>query len=41
MVQVWPLVRLLIALIENNQNDDGSINLPKELSKYTNNLTNF
>ena len=33
--------RLLIALIENNQNDDGSINLPKELSKYTNNLTNF
>ena len=33
--------RLLIALIENNQNDDGSIKLPKELSKYTNNLTNF
>ena len=30
--------RLMIALIENNQNDDGSINIPKVLKKYMNNL---
>ena len=30
--------RLLIALIENNQNEDGSISLPKPLRKYMNNL---
>ncbi len=30
--------RLMIALIENNQNEDGSINLPKILKKYMNNL---
>jgi Seryl-tRNA synthetase len=31
--------RLLIALIENNQNDDGSINIPDVLKKYMNNIT--
>ena len=30
--------RLLIALIENNQNEDGSINIPTPLQKYMNNL---
>ena len=30
--------RLLIALIENNQNEDGSINIPDPLKKYMNNL---
>ena len=30
--------RLLIALIENNQNKDGSINIPSPLQKYMNNL---
>ncbi len=30
--------RLLIALIENNQNKDGSINIPIPLHKYMNNL---
>ena len=30
--------RLMIALIENNQNKDGSINIPKNLKKYMNNL---
>ncbi len=30
--------RLLIALIENNQNEDGSISIPLPLKKYTNNL---
>ncbi len=30
--------RLLIALIENNQNEDGSISLPIPLRKYMNNL---
>ncbi len=30
--------RLMIALIENNQNEDGSINIPKALKKYMNNL---
>jgi Seryl-tRNA synthetase len=31
--------RLLIALIENNQNNDGSINIPDVLKKYMNNIT--
>jgi seryl-tRNA synthetase len=30
--------RLMIALLENNQNEDGSINIPKVLKKYMNNL---
>ena len=30
--------RLMIALLENNQNEDGSINLPNVLKKYMNNL---
>ena len=30
--------RLLIALLENNQNEDGSINIPNVLKKYMNNL---
>ena len=30
--------RLMIALLENNQNDDGSVNIPKALKKYMNNL---
>ena len=30
--------RLMIALIENNQNEDGSINIPNALKKYMNNL---
>ena len=30
--------RLLIALIENNQNEDGSISVPAPLKKYMNNL---
>ncbi len=30
--------RLMIALIENNQNEDGSINVPNVLKKYMNNL---
>jgi len=30
--------RLMIALLENNQNEDGSINIPNELKKYMNNL---
>ena len=30
--------RLMIALLENNQNQDGSINIPKVLKKYMNNL---
>ena len=30
--------RLMIALIENNQNEDGSINIPYVLKKYLNNL---
>ena len=30
--------RLMIALIENNQNEDGSINIPSVLKKYMNNL---
>jgi seryl-tRNA synthetase len=31
--------RLLIALVENNQNIDGSINIPEPLQKYMNNLS--
>ena len=31
--------RLLISLIENNQNKDGSINIPDPLKKYMNNLS--
>ena len=30
--------RLIIALLENNQNEDGSINIPLNLKKYMNNL---
>ncbi len=30
--------RLLIALVENNQNEDGSISIPAPLKKYMNNL---
>ncbi len=30
--------RLIIALLENNQNEDGSINIPNVLKKYMNNL---
>ena len=30
--------RLLIALVENNQNKDGSVTIPKILKKYMNNL---
>ena len=30
--------RLMIALLENNQNKDGSINIPNSLKKYMNNL---
>ena len=30
--------RLLIALVENNQNKDGSISIPNPLKKYMNNL---
>ena len=30
--------RLMIALLENNQNEDGSVNLPDVLKKYMNNL---
>jgi seryl-tRNA synthetase len=30
--------RLMIALLENNQNEDGSINIPSILKKYMNNL---
>ena len=30
--------RLMIALLENNQNEDGSISIPKNLKKYMNNL---
>ena len=31
--------RLFIALIENNQNEDGSVNIPDVLKKYMNNLS--
>ena len=30
--------RLMVALLENNQNEDGSINIPNVLKKYMNNL---
>ena len=30
--------RLMIAFMENNQNEDGSINVPDVLKKYMNNL---
>ncbi len=30
--------RLMIALLENNQNEDGSVNIPTPLKKYMNNL---
>lgn len=30
--------RLMIALLENNQNEDGSINIPNVLKKYMNNM---
>ena len=30
--------RLMIALIENNQNEDGTINIPTVLKKYMNNI---
>ena len=30
--------RLLIALLENNQNEDGTVTIPKVLKKYMNNL---
>ena len=30
--------RLMIALLENNQNEDGSINIPNVLKKYMNNI---
>jgi len=30
--------RLMIALLENNQNEDGTINIPTILKKYMNNL---
>jgi len=30
--------RLIIALLENNQNEDGSVNIPIVLKKYMNNL---
>ena len=31
----------MIALLENNQNEDGSINIPGVLKKYMNNLKRF
>ena len=30
--------RLMIALVENNQNEDGTVNIPNVLKKYMNNL---
>jgi seryl-tRNA synthetase len=30
--------RLMIALLENNQNEDGTVNIPNVLKKYMNNL---
>ena len=30
--------RLMIALLENNQNEDGSITIPSVLKKYMNNM---
>ncbi|MFA6915554.1 MAG: serine--tRNA ligase [Parachlamydiales bacterium] len=31
--------RLMVAILENNQNEDGSINIPKPLQPYLDNLT--
>lgn len=31
--------RLMVALLENNQNEDGSVNIPKALQKYLNGAT--
>ncbi len=33
--------RLMIALLENNQNQDGTVTIPKVLKKYMNNLDNI
>ncbi len=33
--------RLIIALLENNQNEDGSVTIPNVLKKYMNNLDNI
>ena len=33
--------RLIIALLENNQNEDGSVTIPNVLKKYMNNLIKF
>jgi len=33
--------RLMIALLENNQNEDGSVSIPNVLKKYMNNLDNI
>ena len=30
--------RLMIALLENNQNEDGTVTIPNVLKKYMNNL---
>ena len=30
--------RLIVALLENNQNEDGSVTIPNVLKKYMNNL---
>ena len=30
--------RLMIAILENNQNEDGSVKIPDALKKYMNNL---
>ena len=30
--------RLIIAILENNQNEDGSVTIPNVLKKYMNNL---
>ena len=30
--------RLMVALLENNQNEDGSVTIPNVLKKYMNNL---
>mgnify|MGYP002138069129 CR=1 FL=1 len=31
--------RLMVALLENNQNEDGSVNIPKVLQKYLGGIT--
>ena len=30
--------RLMISILENNQNEDGSVSIPNVLKKYMNNL---